>query len=223
MRRSTLLLAVVLAATTQVGTSQAAACPLLTDPRGDSTPVVTDQKTPVDSQVSEKETDIVSADAWTEKDLLHVVIRVGALPGPGTRPFGHEWDLMLRGEDRRLHLATLESNGNYHVSAAVEELTGSEDAGAGSFTNLQGAYGSRDLATGTMRMTFPLGLAAPLMRVSPGTRLMPVVYAFRLNGASSFRTPFAYMGPGGVGTQADVARGKRAMHVGRPDCVVRRR
>ena len=222
MRTRTPLLAATLAVATFAAPSQAGACPLVTDPRGDSTPVVWDVPTPLDKDLGGPHTDVVSADAWTEKDVLHAVIRVAQLPGRGMRPFGNEWDLMLKGEDKRLHLSTLESNGNYHVGAYVEELTGSEDAGAGAVTNLPGASGTRDVARGTLHMAFPLGLAAAHMRVSRGTALMPVVRTFRLNGAPSVMGPFAYVGPGGVGTQADMASGNRAMRIGFRDCAVRR-
>jgi hypothetical protein len=75
-----MIVAAALAGTTLVaGSSQAAACPMVTDPEGDTTSIAA-TPTPVDSAFPESDVDLRSADAWVAGGKLNVVLRMVTLP-----------------------------------------------------------------------------------------------------------------------------------------------
>jgi hypothetical protein len=213
------VVAVTLALLSMAAPSRAAACPLIVDARGDAHPVKPGTATPADAALGAAGADIVSADAWANNGRLQAAIRVAELPDPkGARPYGYGWEMSFRAEEGRLVLYMLESNGKYGVNAVFETMTGSESAGAGRPVNLHNATGSLDYATGTVTLSAPLSIFAPYTRVTAGVRWQPVARGSILRGPPSVAAPYAYVGPGGLATEADRADAPGPIVVGRPGC-----
>jgi hypothetical protein len=204
--------------------SSAASCPLVTDARGDATPVHYGVSTPLDDSVGAAATDILSADAWTDGGRLNAVIRLAEVPTiPATpRAHGHQWWMRLRAEGGAITHYAVESQGVYDYNATWEEIVGSEDAGASAPVNLHNTTGSPDARRGELRLSAPLKMFAPYTKVGPGVRWMPSAWSFILVGPPAFRAGVdnygASVGPGGVGNQSDRADGTRPVTVGRPEC-----
>ena len=225
MKRQLVLLAAgALVGALSVLPSHAAGCPLVTDARGDATPVHYGVATPVDDSVGARTTDILSADAWTDNSRLHAVVRIAELPGPAAVPrsHGHQWWVRLRAEGGAITLYAIENNGNYDYNAIWEEIVGSEDAGASAPVNFHNTTGRLNPKTGEIHLTAPLAMFAGHTKVSSGVRWMPSAWSFIVLGPPSFRAGVegygAYLGPGGVGNQSDKAVGTRPVTVGRPEC-----
>jgi hypothetical protein len=206
------------------GPGQAAGCPLVTDPRGDATPVHYGVPTPADGELGARTTDILSADAWTDPSRLHAVIRLAELPGPTPVPrgHGHLYWLRLRAEGGAITLYAIENNGNWDYNALWDEIVGSEDAGASASVNLHNTTGTLNAKTAEIHLSAPLAMFAPYTKVSKGVRWMPSAWSFVVVGPPSKRIVVgnyaAYVGPGGVGNQSDKAVGARPVQVGRPEC-----
>ena len=225
MRIRVLLAAAALTAAAPAAPSDAASCPLVTDARGDSTPLTlgTGTATPADDRAGARATDIVSSDAWTDASWLHVVVRVPEVPTVPDVPraHGHQWAVDLRAEGGFITVYTLENNGAYEIRAAWVRVVGDDEAGAGAGLGLRGAKGSQNVRTGEVRMSVPLAAIAPHTSVGRGARWMPVVRTFFEAGTPGARAPggYASVGQGGWATPSDTARGLRAMRVGQAECV----
>jgi hypothetical protein len=226
MRLRALLVVTTLAALVPAMPGRAGGCPLITDARGDATPAHYGVGTPVDEHIGSKATDILSADAWTDRTRLNAVIRLAELPTPPAVPrgHGHQWWLRLRAEGGAITLYAIENNGYYDYNALWEEIVGSEDAGASAPVNLHNTTGTLNPKTGEIRLSAPLQMFAPYTKISAGVRWMPSAWSFVVLGPPAQRVVVGntavYIGPGGVGNQSDRAEGKRPVTVGRPDCAV---
>jgi hypothetical protein len=208
----------VVATALGTGVGHAGGCPLIVDARGDAHPVNPYDATPVDQALGATSADLLSTDIWVAGGRLNAVVRLPELPPAGTRPYGYGWSVGLRAEEGRLEMYVLESNGNYDVNSVFVHMTGDEQAGAGSPVNLHSAEATRTARA--LQISAPLDSFAPYTKVSKGTAWRPDVRSFIYRGPPSFGLGgYVYVGPGGVGSQADVAEGKRFVRVGSPDCV----
>jgi hypothetical protein len=217
-------LGVLIASIVPAAPGQAGSCPLVTDAAGDATPAHYGYATPADDQLGAKATDILSLDAWADGSRIHAVLRVGEVPGRTTVPrsHGHQWAARLRAEGGAITLYAIESNGYYDYNATWEAIVGSEDAGASAPVNLHNTTGELNAKTGEIRLSAPLPMFAPYTKVTAGVRWMPSAWSWMVLGPPAASAGVggwgAYLGPGGVGNQADRADGKRPLTVGRPDC-----
>jgi hypothetical protein len=205
------LLAVVPAAP-----GRAASCPLITDPRGDATPVHYGTPTPADDALGGKTTDILAADAWTDRTRLYAVIKLAALPAPTSeRGYGHDWAVRLRAENGAVTLHALERNGIYDYNALWDSPVAPGTSDASPTVTLQNTTGMPDLRTDEIEMSIPLSVVAKYTKVSRGTRWMPSATSYVLLGTPA---EHGLLGPGGMSSPSDNADGKRPVIVGRPTC-----
>ena len=214
MRAQLLVAASALLAALPAAPGRAAACPLITDARGDSKPVFLGQ-TPADDALGARGTDLLAADAWTDATHLNAVIRVAELPPPTTVPrmHGYQWEMQLRAEGGIIRLVASENNGTWAYNSTWE-VPDAGGSGATSTTQLYSTGGMRDARRGEIHLATPIAVIAPYTKVSAGVRWMPSVWSFVLDGPPSADN----LSPMGVGIGADSADGRRPVTVGRPQC-----
>jgi hypothetical protein len=216
MRARALLVATALAAVVPALPSSAASCPLIVDQRGDATPVAYGRATPVDQTFGEGTTDILAADAWTDRSRLYAVVRLAQLPAPTVeRGYGHDWAVRLSAEGGTLTLHAIERNGVYAYNTLWDSPVDSDASEAAATVTLQHTTGRPDLKSGEVQMSIPLSVVAPYTKVSTGTRWMPRAMSYLMLGTPAER---GVIGPGGMANPSDSAVGNRPVTVGRPRC-----
>jgi hypothetical protein len=215
MRARFLAVVAALLAAAPAAPSRAAGCPLITDARGDSTPLVYGHQTPADDALGARGTDLLAANAWTDDTYVNAVIRVAELPPAPTAPraHGYEWEMQLRAEGGIIRLVASESNGTWSYDSTWETASATS-SGAATTTDLASTGGTLDPKRGEIHLEMPLAVVAPYTKVGAGVRWMPSVWSFVLDGPPSVD----HLPPLGVGIGADNAPGKRPVVVGRPEC-----
>jgi hypothetical protein len=216
MRARSIVAVAALLAVVPAAPGRASSCPLITDARGDATPVSYGRATPADDALGAKTTDILAADAWTDHSRLYAVITLAALPAPSAeRGYGHDWSVRLSAENGFVTLHALERNGVYDYNALWDSPVYRNASEASPTVTLHNTTGTPDLRTGEIQISIPLSVLAKYTKVGPGTRWMPSAATYVLLGTPA---EHGLIGPGGFSNPSDQASGTRPVTVGRPEC-----